>query len=149
MERNMGCDKRNQRNPKSRNENRDALEIDIQRAFFDWVEFKRLNDERFRLVFPTLNNALPATPMMGKLRKLGMTAGVPDVIGLIPAGLYHGFIIEFKRRNGKVSQGQMDFLKLATKQRYFCGIAYSHTAAIKAVNEYLKKDISYYTKNRT
>lgn len=119
------------------------LEADIQRAFFDWVEFRAISDDRFNAIFPVPNNAQPGTRMMGMLKKLGMRAGVHDVIGLIPTAKFHGFTIEFKSKSGTASEKQIKFAQLVRKLGYAPMLCNDVELAKKSVNKWLEENTRY------
>ena len=68
----------------------------------------------------------------------GRKNGVADILCLIPMGEYHGLAIEMKRRKGgKVSQAQSDWLAAADDAGYYTVVARGSDQAIDALNYYL------------
>lgn len=53
------------------------------------------------------------------LKRMGLSAGVPDMFICVPSGCYHGLFIELKReKGGKVSDAQREWLDALGKQGY-------------------------------
>lgn len=111
-------------------------EADIQSEFFNQV----------RLIFPKLpEKLLFAVPNGGSRHKIeavnmkrqGVTAGVADVILLIPKKGYASLLLEFKTPSGRQSDEQKEFQRQAElcKSKYV--VVRSVTQAIDALREYL------------
>lgn len=80
----------------------------------------------FRLQFPQLAILLFAVPNGGLRRKVeaaimkaeGMTAGVSDLILLVPSKGYHGLCIEMKTEKGRQTDSQKQWQKHVEKFGY-------------------------------
>ena len=81
-------------------------EFELQEEFFKYIRANHLLKNR---VFAVPNGANVTTQVRSKLRKEGMTAGVWDILGLIPNSEYSGFMIEFKDVNGNLTGLQIDW----------------------------------------
>lgn len=91
-------------------------ESSLQASCVDW--FRCQYRRRAGLLFAVPNggsrNALEAV----RLRREGVTAGVSDLLLLIPSGKYHGLCIEMKYgRNGQ-SEHQAEWQRLVEEQGY-------------------------------
>lgn len=74
-----------------------------------------------------------------KLKRLGYTNGVPDLLIFQPKEGYHGLFIEVKTEKGVLSQAQKEFLKALHDKDYSVFIAYGYDSAVKAIDTYLTK----------
>jgi hypothetical protein len=73
-----------------------------------------------------------------KLKALGVSKGIPDIV--IPKARkgHHGLYIELKRtKGGIVSPEQKDWIRILTAEGYLAKIAYGAEDAIKIITEYL------------
>jgi hypothetical protein len=73
-----------------------------------------------------------------KLKALGVSKGIPDIV--IPKARkgHHGLYIELKRtKGGIVSPEQKDWIRLLTTEGYLATVAYGAEDAIKIITEYL------------
>lgn len=73
-----------------------------------------------------------------KMKRMGVSAGFPDVFVPFPHGSYHGFFVELKRTSGgKVSDLQLEWIRYLRSQGYFAEVAYGFDEARDAFNRYL------------
>jgi hypothetical protein len=71
------------------------------------------------------------------LKRMGGKAGVSDLMFFYPSRGYHGMFLEFKpdlKHRSKVSQGQLDFIKMVVEVGYYGVVSYG---AENALNEFL------------
>jgi hypothetical protein len=74
-----------------------------------------------------------------RLKRQGVSAGVPDVCITLARKPYHGLYIELKRQSGgTVSIPQKEWIERLTVQGYKAAVAKGSDAAIALVEEYLK-----------
>lgn len=74
-----------------------------------------------------------------KLKRMGVSAGFPDIFIPLPSGGYHGLFIELKRaKGGKVSPHQMLWLQYLRDKHYYADIAYGFDEAKEIVINYLR-----------
>ena len=107
----------------------------IQQNFVKW----------FRLQFPELSLMLFAVPNGGLRRRVeaaimkaeGMTAGVSDLILLVPSKGYHSLCIEMKAEKGRQTEHQKQWQKHAERHGNKYVICRSFEDAVNAVREYL------------
>lgn len=79
-----------------------------------------------------------------KLKRTGVSAGVPDVFLPIPSGHFHGLFIEMKRqKGGKVSAEQLDWLQYLRGQGFRAEVATGFEAAQLITNQYLSPTLSF------
>lgn len=108
-------------------------EDDLQIAVINmlWLQFKKYI--WYHVPNGGKRNAIEAA----KFKKMGVMAGVSDVILDEAKGGYHGLRIELKTKNGKLSESQMNFLNKATDKGYLCAVVYSFDAARELIENYL------------
>jgi len=99
----------------------------------------------FRLAHPKIKNLLfhvpngAATAARGaKLKKMGVVAGVPDLILCVTTKKYPGLFLELKKeKTGVVSEAQHRMHKLLKKQGYKCVVCFGFDEAKQAIEDYL------------
>lgn len=114
-------------------------EHDIQAACIKW----------FRLQYPRLAPLLFAVPngtnksktarMMFKAE--GLTAGVSDLLFLLPHGGYHGLCIEMKTRTGRQSDEQKAWQAAVEARGYLYVIIRSLDEFIKTITNYKNDEL--------
>jgi VRR-NUC domain len=73
-----------------------------------------------------------------KLKRTGVSPGVPDICVPIPSGGYHGLYIELKRqRGGRVSNEQTRWLQFLRDKGYWADVAFGFEEAKDIVIHYL------------
>jgi VRR-NUC domain len=73
-----------------------------------------------------------------KLKRMGVSAGYPDVFLPLPTSKYHGFFIEMKRlKGGKVSEAQLEWLQYLRDKGYYAEVAHGAEEAKILFNDYL------------
>ncbi|WP_281950264.1 VRR-NUC domain-containing protein [Nitrosophilus kaiyonis] len=84
---------------------------------------------------PIKNHAM-RSKYINKLKREGMSPGVPDLCIPVPNGQYHGLFIEMKVKGGFLRDEQKRWIKELNKQGYKAVVCYSGDEAIKAIREY-------------
>lgn len=109
-----------------------------------WHKYKNDYIGRFLFAIPNggtrrkINKGLSLEAV--RLKKEGVSAGVPDLMLAIPSNGYHGLFIEMKRKIkslSKVSNEQKEWHERLSSQGYKVVVAFGADAAIKAICEYL------------
>ena len=70
-------------------------------------------------------------------RQMGMRKGVPDLMLPIPMHGYHGLFIEMKKKGGRTSQEQKQWLKALDTFGYKTAVCVGWEAARDALEEYV------------
>lgn len=104
----------------------------------------------FRLMFPYLANLLFAVPNGGRrtaieakiMKGEGVTAGVSDLLLLVPNKDYHGLAIEMKTSTGRQSPNQKKWQACVEKQGYKYIVCRSCEAFREEVCAYLSKPVN-------
>jgi hypothetical protein len=102
----------------------------------------------FALQWPQYEGLLFAVPNGGHRDKVtaammkaeGVTAGVADLLLLVPSQGLHGLAIEMKTENGRQSPEQKQWQKKAERQGYRYAVCRSLDQFIETVNAYLHQD---------
>ena len=130
---------------------RNVLEHGIQRGLFDWREAAVGQCPELELLHAIPNGAgLKHTVKRQsdgtktrfskegyKLKREGMTKGIPDVSFPVPRGPYHGLYIEHKTTSGTVSPDQKRKISLLLQQGYHVVLSRDAITSIDLVKAYL------------
>ena len=109
-----------------------------QTCLFRWAMMQP-PDSGIRLMMHIPNGGYRKPSEAAHFRAMGVRAGVPDIFLPVARGGYHGLWIEMKRRKGgRVSGEQTDWLDALRGQGYFCAVCYGWEEAAKAVTEYVR-----------
>lgn len=73
----------------------------------------------------------------GKLKSLGMAAGVPDLILDVPKGVYHGCRIEMKCGKNTATREQKEWLHRMQQNGYFVAVCYGADVTISTLEKYI------------
>lgn len=74
-----------------------------------------------------------------KLKRMGVSAGAPDICIPIPSGCYHGLYIELKRTSGgRISPAQSDWLAFLTEKGYYAQVAKGFDEAREVISHYFR-----------
>jgi VRR-NUC domain-containing protein len=79
-----------------------------------------------------------SSPYVGaKMKKEGCRKGSPDILGLIPNRNSHGFALEFKSADGRLSDDQLRMLSRLSHQGYACAAVRNFEDAKRFVTRYM------------
>lgn len=120
----------------------EPTESQIQQAYFEWVRLNENKDWRFSQIFAVPNGSNTTENNRARLIAEGLKSGVSDIIGLVPAGIFHGFAAEFKTKTGKLRDEQKDFLKKAAMQGYAAFVWRSVERAIADTELYMQQKVN-------
>ena len=73
-----------------------------------------------------------------KLKRMGVRAGVPDLVLPAPHAGYAGLYIEMKAGENRASKSQREWLEKLTLRGYLALVCYGGNEAIDALEEYVK-----------
>lgn len=73
-----------------------------------------------------------------KLKRMGVRAGVPDLVLPAPHAGYAGLYIEMKVGENRASKSQREWLEKLTLRGYLALVCYGGNEAIDALEEYVK-----------
>jgi len=107
----------------------------------NYIQWLKLQYPKVADVTCAFVNGGARTPSYGaRLKREGLQPGFPDLGVFYPSGKYPGLFIEFKAKNGKLTELQKGALARLEEQGYKCYVCYSLEEAIKATRDYLFLD---------
>lgn len=122
----FGCDQREQMTMDT-----ELTEEQEQVLFADWLRAKQI---RFTA---SANGGSRHVIEAKKLKRMGISAGFPDIEIPYPRGPYHGLYIELKRKvRSKLSPEQIDWLSFLEGQGYYVACAKGFDCAKQVVLDY-------------
>ena len=110
-----------------------------QEAVIEWARLSQGRYPELKLLHHIPNEGKRSLQTAGRLKSLGMLAGVPDLHLPVPRGAYCGLFIEMKYDKGIVTTEQKDYLIRAAEEGNYCCICYTAEDAITAITEYINK----------
>jgi hypothetical protein len=117
--------------PKTPRKKRNNIEEQNQIKFSTWLKEKG--------IWHTASaNGGSRNPIEGaKLKRMGVSAGYPDITIPYVTKLYPGLYIEFKRdKKAPISEYQLAWLDFLTRQGYYATVCYSFEEAVEVFNFY-------------
>lgn len=108
-----------------------------QKMVIEWCEWNSNRFEELKWIFHCPNEAKRNPKTGAELKRLGMRAGVPDLLLLSPKGEYIGLAIEMKYGKNKCTLEQIKWLDWLHKQGYMCKVCYGSEEAIETIKQYL------------
>ena len=109
-----------------------------QLAVVAWCEGYAVADARARLLLHIPNGGSRHIAEATKLHRLGVRAGVPDLLLPVAVAPYHGLWIEMKRRKGgQVSAAQHGWIDALRAEGYAVAVARGADEAIDTIIAYL------------
>jgi hypothetical protein len=110
-------------------------ESQIQIAWIEWLNLQYPHLAKYALHVP---NGGKMSIWKGQyLKRMGVQAGVADILFMWPHGEYHGLWLEFKSSKGKQSEAQEAFELRCHVVNYCYKLVRSLDDAIKAFNKYI------------
>jgi len=106
----------------------------IQTTFIHWL---RCNHPDLLFTIAPSGMKLPIGVAV-RMKKMGYSAGTPDVMIFRPSGDYHGLFIELKTERGKLSPEQKEWSSRLNAMNYKSVVCRSVADAIMEVLKYLK-----------
>ncbi len=114
-------------------------EADEQRALMDWAALQAGAHPELRLLYHIPNEGKRLGGAGARAKRQGLRKGVPDLCLPVARGGYHGLYIELKRRRmGRVSDAQRDWLCWLGAEGYRAVVCYGMDAARNEILRYLR-----------
>ena len=110
----------------------------IQRMVFDWAETVEYRYPCLRLMYHTPNEGKRSKSEGGKLKRMGLRRGVPDICPPVARGRYHGLYIELKSVGGTVRREQKEYLEALRSEGYCTAVCRSAEECESFITEYLR-----------
>ena len=109
-----------------------------QAAVIEWTIIMDKQLPELRLLFHVPNGAERHPAVAAKLKKQGVKAGVPDLFLPVARGGWHGLFVEMKKRKGgRVSDAQKQWISDLEGEMYRCVVANGAEEACDAIFKYL------------
>jgi hypothetical protein len=116
-----------------------ASEEAEQAALFDWIALYRNRKDCAGLsyVFHPPNGGWRHRATAARLKRMGASAGVPDVLVLYPSCGYNGLAGEMKAGRNRLTSGQEAWLDRLSEVGWMVDVWHSWPQAAKAIAQYL------------
>ncbi len=116
-----------------------------QTVFVTWLAIQYPNI--MKCTIP--NDAKRGVVAASAAKRMGMTAGAPDLFIFQPHTGFHGLAIEFKYGKNKLSRAQLSFLTGLVERGYAAAVCWSYEDARNAFEDYFSNNmpagiINYY-----
>lgn len=116
-------------------------EEEEQATVMEWATLMRNQRPELDLLFHVPNGGDRHPAVAAKLKRTGVKKGVPDLFLPVARGGAHGLWIEMKKRkNGRVSPEQKEWLSALERQGYVCVVAHGSDEACDAIWNYLESE---------
>ncbi len=102
-----------------------------------WAEYKY---PELAAIYHVPNEGKRSASTGGKLIKMGLRPGVPDICLPVPKGGYSGLYIELKRIGGKPTEEQIDWLELLNNYGHCVAICEGAEAAERVITAYCERN---------
>ena len=122
--------------------NNTPYETEEQQALFEWAERQSGAFPELALMFAIPNGGKRHHKTACTLKAEGVKAGVPDIFLPVARCGCHGMFIEMKRKKGgRLSDSQRNFLRSADEQGYLCIVPEGWEEAARWILGYLKNQL--------
>ena len=109
-----------------------------QMALIQWAEYNRAAYPQLRLLHHIPNGGSRMKAEAGRLKAMGVKAGVPDLFLPVARGGFHGLYIELKRlESGKASAVQRRWMEALRAEGYAVELCRGWVAASEKILDYL------------
>jgi hypothetical protein len=94
-----------------------------------------------RFAYAVPNGVKVSVGQARKLKREGLLPGTPDVVVPIASKQYHSLYLEFKTRNGRMSDKQELMKAYLESAGFYVGVPRSHGEAIEITERYLRGEV--------
>jgi len=113
-------------------------EHSCQCAIFEWSKVMSVKHPELKYLSGSLNGVRLTIGQAMKAKKVGMVKGYPDIFLPVSKMGFHGLFIELKRKKGgKTSPAQYDWIDFLVGQGYHATVCYGKSDAIWEIRQYL------------
>jgi len=115
-------------------------EYEHQKRLFEEVEFLKTTYPELNCLYHIPNGEYRTKATAGKLRAMGVKAGIPDIHLPIARGDYHGLYIELKslKRGAKTSDNQDGWIEALRNNGYCVGVCRGWREALILILDYME-----------
>ena len=114
-----------------------SSEDNEQSMLFQWAEIAALTCPELRLMYHVPNEGKRSVSTGSRLKKLGLKAGVPDIVLPVARGGYHGLYIEMKYGRNTLTDNQRQWMDALKKAGHLTAVCYSFMEANDVILGYL------------
>ena len=108
------------------------LEESLQETCVTWFRYRYPG----KIIFHVPNGGRRKLLEAVRLKRQGVTKGVPDIVVLEPSSLRHGLFVELKVGKNKLTKEQVEFMQNLKSRNYEAGVCYSLDEFQKITYEY-------------
>lgn len=112
-------------------------EAQEQAAVFEWAAWMAKSIPELALLYHIPNGGSRNIIEARNLKAQGVKSGVPDIVLPVARGKYHGLYIELKRKGGRPTELQLNWIKRLCEQGYAALICYGADEARATIARYL------------
>ena len=102
-----------------------------QKNVIEWCQWQMIP------VFHIPNEGKRTTREGARLKAIGLSRGVPDLMIPVPSGGYHGLFIEMKTKTGRVTEAQAEWMKRLAENGYAVRLCRGSAQAFEAISDYI------------
>lgn len=109
-----------------------------QQKVIEWAMYRSLEYPELRLLHHVPNGGSRNRAEAVKLKRMGVKAGVPDLVLPVPCGGYAGLYIEMKVGKNKPTEKQKEWMEQLKRYGHKVEVCYSGDEAIKTIEKYIQ-----------
>jgi len=113
-------------------------ESEEQQALIYWARLAEKRYPELKLIFAIPNGGKRNVREATRLKKEGVSSGVPDLHIPVPKGRYNGLWIEMKVAKGKLSFNQSTWIKMLESWGHKVAVCYGWEEAKETIIKYLE-----------
>lgn len=111
-----------------------------QANLFRWAEWAESTYPELKLMYHVPNEGKRSKITGARLKRVGLKAGVPDVVLPVAHGGYIGLYIEMKYGKNKPTENQKVWLDALKREGHLTAVCYDWEQAKDIIEKYLKMD---------
>ena len=114
-----------------------ATEDEQQAAIMEWCQLMEGRWPELRLIYHVPNEGKRTASPAGKMQRMGMKSGVPDMMLPVARGNFHGLYLELKTETGRESKAQRQWREALEEQGYMAALCFGLDAALDCLKVYM------------
>lgn len=122
-----------------KNEMNKPTEAQEQEALLRWVSFAMCKWPELELIYHIPNEGKRSRVNGASLKRQGLQKGVPDLCLPVARGGYHALYIEMKRKGGKPSREQLQWIEDLKKQGNLAVVCEGWEQAAETIKKYMEE----------
>lgn len=115
-------------------------EDEEQQMVIEWASYMSIRYPELQLLYHVPNGGSRNRVEASKLKRMGVKAGVPDLVLPVPRGGYAGLYIELKVGKNKPTENQERWLERLMQQGYRTKVCYGSVEAERELEWYLSQE---------